>query len=100
MIKPFRIGHDLLDKTPFVKKIQQERFCYGGFPYLRKLFWQGVWRQYDGEMITWDPWFWDGADGGRDANCAIITLSDDQHAGAWADEWCENPFYYICERDQ
>ena len=60
----------------------------------------GVWRQYDGEMILWSPWFWDQINDGTASNCAIIALGKDKNAGQWADEPCTNVRHYICERDQ
>ena len=60
----------------------------------------GVWRQYDGEMILWSPWFWDQINDGTASNCAIIALGEDKNAGQWADEPCTNVRHYICERDQ
>ena len=51
-------------------------------------------------MILWGPWFWDGADGGKAANCAMIFLSEDEHAGKWATEPRTAAWFYICERDQ
>merc|ERR1719447_706291 len=59
---------------------------------------EGVWRQYDGEMISWSPWFWDQINDGTASNCAIIALGEDKNAGQWADEPCTNVRHYICER--
>ena len=67
---------------------------------LKKTFLQGVWRQYDEQMILWGPWFWDGADGGKANNCAIVDLGEDEHAGKWATQPRTAAWFYICERDQ
>merc|ERR1712212_625967 len=89
-----------------------ENFCLleyaqtKGLPYGR--YWhsgndilsEGVWRQYDEQMILWGPWFWDGKDGGRGSNCAGIDLSEDKDAGEWDDAPCTDAKFYICERDQ
>ena len=70
----------------------------------RKLFWLGVWRQYDEQMILWGPWWQNGGNGGnggRGENCALINLSESGDAGVWADVPCSDTrYYYICERDQ
>ena len=51
-------------------------------------------------MILWGPWFWDGADQGKAANCAVIDLSEDGNAGKWATQPCTTAHLFICERDQ
>merc|ERR1712037_712842 len=61
---------------------------------------EGVWRQYDEQMILWGPWFFDGSNGGRGSNCALIDLSEDTNAGEWADDPCTKAHRYICEREQ
>ena len=61
---------------------------------------QGVWRQYDEQMILWSPFWSDGRPEAREANCAVIGLSEDKNAGGWADSGCTVAHPYICERDQ
>ena len=61
---------------------------------------QGVWRQYDEQMILWGPYWADGdRNGARGQNCGVVRLGEDASAGAWADAACPNAFHYICERD-
>jgi hypothetical protein len=62
---------------------------------------EGVWRQYDNQMILWSPWFWDGRNGGRASNCAVVDLSEGDNAGEWGDAPCTHATKahpYICER--
>jgi len=61
---------------------------------------EGVWRQYDEQMILWSPWWLDGRNGGRGSNCAVIELSEGVNAGDWGDDPCTAAHRYICERDQ
>ena len=66
-----------------------------------KRFFKGVWRQYDGSMVPWSPWWRDGKDGGRGENCALISLIiNSDSAGDWVDNPCDRGYNYICERDQ
>ena len=65
----------------------------------RETILQGVWRQYDEQMILWSPWWTYGRDGGTLANCAVIDLSEDTNAGDWEDDLCTSAHRYICERD-
>merc|ERR1711990_310894 len=65
---------------------------------------EGVWRQYDEQMILWSPW-WEngggGGNGGRGQNCALLNLDEGAYAGEWADNPCTSDvWHYICERDQ
>ena len=65
-------------------------------------FLPGVWRQNDGTLLSWTP-FWktataDEPSGARAENCGSYCLQDDALAGQWADWICDRPQYYICER--
>ena len=62
-------------------------------------FWQGVWRQYDEQMILWSPFWW-ARDEVRSGNCGIISLTMDKYAGLWSDRPCTSAYHYICERGQ
>merc|ERR1719260_370819 len=66
---------------------------------------EGVWRQADGELILWTPYWGDYGsdhshqpDQGTAANCLGFTLSTDRNAGKWFDGPCSVLHYYICER--
>ena len=60
---------------------------------------QGVWEQYDGQLILWTPyWAPDDPNGGTGQNCGAVGLRKDAYAGKWADDPCTNSHYYICER--
>merc|ERR1711990_152250 len=59
---------------------------------------EGVWRQYDEQMILWGPRWWD-TNGARGQNCAVVQLSEGASAGSWADAPCTTAYHYICERD-
>ena len=54
----------------------------------------GVWKQYDGGLISWTPW-WVSNDpaGGKKENCAVVGLSEDGLAGRWSDISCSNAFH-------
>ena len=68
---------------------------------LSNTFLLGVWRQYDGTLLSWTPWWstlTDEPDGGRAQNCGGVTLSQEEHAGKWFSHWCTELMYYICER--
>jgi len=63
---------------------------------------EGVWRQYDGTLLSWSPWWsseTDEPDGGKSQNCGKVTLSGSAHAGLWYSHFCDQIEYYICERD-
>ena len=79
-------------------------FFYELNPWIRCAFGnvlKGVWRQYDGSMVPWTPWWRDGKNGGRRDNCALISLIiNDDTAGDWVDYDCNKSGYYICEKDQ
>ena len=60
---------------------------------------QGVWEQYDGQLILWTPyWAPDDPNGGTGQNCGVVGLRTDGYAGKWADDPCTNSHHYICER--
>ena len=64
-----------------------------------EFFTSGVWRQFDGDMILWSPWWvGDHPDGGRDHNCGRVALAESSNAGKWASGDCEYSHRYICER--
>ena len=66
-----------------------------------QLFLSGVWRQYDGELILWSPWWAEkNPYGGTGRNCGRVALSVGEYAGQWASEPCSSAHYYICERDK
>ena len=59
----------------------------------------GVYRQYDGSLLLWTP-FWYGGQiepTGAGQNCLMVRLATDL-AGQWFDEPCMNARHYICER--
>merc|ERR1712080_184118 len=60
---------------------------------------EGVWRQWDGEMIVWQP-TWDSSDpnGGTAQNCLIVSYHENAYAGKWADTLCTPLRHYVCER--
>ena len=59
----------------------------------------GVWKQYDGGVISWTPWWAaDDPNGGKAVTCALVFLSEDANAGQWADRSCSTAYHYICER--
>ena len=88
---------------------------------------QGVWRQYDGTLIDWTPW-WQGLvyinggdpktrsskykckansklsffsvdpNGGERENCAAFVLDTGSSSGQWFDAACTTSWRYICER--
>ena len=64
----------------------------------------GVWRQADGTLMSWSPWWLARKDaqgnpsGGKAENCAGVHLDDRTFAGQWADDTCTNAHYYVCER--
>ena len=50
---------------------------------------QGVWEQYDGQLILWTPyWAADDPDGGTGQNCGVVGLRTDGYAGKWASAPC------------
>jgi len=66
---------------------------------------EGVWRQYDGTLIDWTPW-WQGLvyingvdpNGGERENCAAFILDTGSSSGQWFDAVCTASYRYICER--
>merc|ERR1712018_937555 len=52
---------------------------------------EGVWRQYDKQMIVWGPWVY--RTGGRGENCFVIGLFEDVNAGDWGDDLCPKGHY-------
>merc|ERR1719153_408769 len=60
---------------------------------------EGVWRQAEGEFISWTP-FWGTQygqpDGGSAANCLGVNLNGGVDAGRWGDEPCTKGHRYIC----
>merc|ERR1712002_653523 len=65
---------------------------------------EGVWRQADGSLLSWSPWWYVPKDlqgspeGGKAENCAIVSLDESSYAGQWYDWPCTHAFHYICER--
>ena len=63
----------------------------------------GVWRQADGTLLSWSPWWLTEKDvqgepsGGKASNCAAVHLDDDIMAGQWFDATCTNARHYVCE---
>ena len=66
--------------------------------------WSGVWRQADGTLLSWSPWWAADADaqgypnGGKAKNCAGVVLNEDTYAGQWYDNPCTVAHHYVCER--
>ena len=64
----------------------------------------GVWRQADGTLLSWSPWWVTYKDeqgepnGGKASNCAAVRFTDDTVAGQWYDAACTEAKYYVCER--
>merc|ERR1719400_926591 len=45
---------------------------------------EGVWRQYDEELLSWSPWWFDEEPlGGKERNCGRVALKEDRYAGQW-----------------
>ena len=66
------------------------------FPHKTDL--SGVWKQYDGGLISWSPWWKPNEpSGGKAENCAVVDLSEDKYAGQWADLPCSAATHFICE---
>merc|ERR1711971_1356057 len=60
---------------------------------------EGVWKQYDGGLISWSPWWIDNNPaGGKTKNCGDVHLAEDEFAGRWGSATCSDAHYYICER--
>merc|ERR1712192_44229 len=60
---------------------------------------EGVWEQYDGQLVLWTPWWaHEHPSGGTGHNCGVVGLSTDRYAGQWASATCTNSYHYICER--
>ena len=66
--------------------------------------WSGVWRQADGTLLSWSPWWGAGKDqqgdpdGGKAENCAYVVLDESTYAGQWYDNPCTVAHHYVCER--
>merc|ERR1712047_140567 len=65
---------------------------------------EGVWRQADGTLLSWSPWWaalkdaQGNPNGGKAANCAAVSLTDGTFSGQWFDGACTHAYHYICER--
>jgi len=60
---------------------------------------EGVWEQYDGQMILWTPWWYsDYPQGGTGENCGRVAFTTDGYAGQWATRSCTSSYHYVCER--
>merc|ERR1712012_554654 len=94
---------------------QAENFCLLDYAHTmgyNEIFWhsandkesEGVWRQADGTLLSWSPWWsaskdYQGApNGGKTENCAFVHLDESTYAGQWQDALCTNEHYYVCER--
>merc|ERR1711962_589072 len=53
---------------------------------------EGVWRQYDGQLVLWTPWWWNDSPGpvlnGGGGDCGVVSLSGGPDAGKWHDKDC------------
>merc|ERR1712037_220965 len=60
---------------------------------------EGVWEQYDGQLLLWTPWWaHEQPSGGTGRNCGVVGLSTDRYAGQWVSAICATSYHYICER--
>merc|ERR1711953_395434 len=62
---------------------------------------EGVWRQNDGRLLSWSPWWnagYNEPNGGKAENCGIVNLTEDELAGRWYDHACYLQYWYICEQ--
>merc|ERR1712203_1339267 len=50
---------------------------------------EGVWRQYDEELISWTPWWYrEDTYGGTGRNCGAVYLGETVYAGQWVSFAC------------
>merc|ERR1712013_27579 len=65
---------------------------------------EGVWRQADGTLLSWSPWWAAVKDsqgapkGGKAENCAYVHLDESVYAGQWYDTPCARALHFVCER--
>merc|ERR1712203_675469 len=56
---------------------------------------EGVWEQYDGQLILWTPWWaWQHPYGGTAQNCGSVSLTTGIYAGQWASYACTLSYHY------
>merc|ERR1712203_501065 len=56
---------------------------------------EGVWEQYDGQLILWTPWWaTENPYGGTARNCGRVALTTDRYAGQWATDVCTTSYHY------
>ena len=66
--------------------------------------WSGVWRQADGTLLSWSPWWAAPKDEqgepnhGTAENCAYVHLDEGTFAGQWWNAPCSAAVHYVCER--
>merc|ERR1711962_1463347 len=65
---------------------------------------EGVWRQYDGTLLSWAPMWSTGAyqqgepNGGTNENCAAFNTGINSYSGQWYDWDCSKTKHFICEK--
>ena len=90
-----------------LKKNTRLKLFLKEFSKTTKFHLSGVWRQYDGQLLSWTPWWlemaYQGSVAPQRGNCALISLSDRKwEAGRWSAGPCKDEgqlgeFNYICE---
>jgi len=60
---------------------------------------EGVYKQADGEYISWQPiWHAGAPEGSTEENCLGVFLGTYAYSGQWTDGPCTAGLPYICER--
>ena len=77
-----------------------QKVSFNWAKYISLMCISGVWRQYDEELLSWSPWWFDEHPyGGTGWNCGRVGLREDHYAGQWASQACRVAYHYICERN-
>merc|ERR1712004_277970 len=63
---------------------------------------EGVWRQWNGTLLSWTPWWaqivYSEPNGGEAENCGGVSLRVGEWAGKWWSNPCSEGYRYICEK--